>query len=127
MYVLIGISLTEINRWPFFLSLVLSSNELSSNQVEWYLKELPNLRDKRIAFPEYDYLNRPRRQDLNKKQIRFIETGSLYIFSYNNFLKTGNRLGGSIGYLEWPEEYSYEIDTIEDFRFVENLFIKLNK
>jgi len=84
------------------------------------------LNEKNIITPEYDYLNRPRRQDLKISDIRFVENGSLYIFSSEHFINFRNRLGGKIGYVKWPEEYSYEIDTPLDFIFIENLFNKLN-
>jgi len=84
------------------------------------------LNEKKIIIPEYDYLNRPRRQDLKISDIRFVENGSLYIFSSEHFINFGNRLGGKIGYVKWSEEYSYEIDTPTDFNFIENLFNELN-
>jgi CMP-N-acetylneuraminic acid synthetase len=34
-----------------------------------------------------------------------------------------NRLGGKIGYVEWPEEFSLEIDTPLDFDILEKLFL----
>ena len=80
--------------------------------------------DDSTAYAEYDYINRPRRQDLNRKDMRFMENGSLYIFTRENFEKTGNRLGGKIGYVEWPEEYSIEIDTITDLKIMERIFLK---
>jgi len=70
---------------------------------------------------QYDYLNRPRRQDLKKENIRFVENGSLYIFTYNHFKSMKNRLGGKIGYIEFDEKYSHEIDTALDFKFLEAL------
>jgi len=69
--------------------------------------------------PKYDYLNRPRRQDLNKNEISYIENGSLYIFSYDHFQKVKNRLGGKIGHIIFPEEYSMEIDTELDFKILQ--------
>ena len=59
--------------------------------------------------------------------MRLMENGSFYIFSYRHFERTGNRLGGKIGYVEWPEEYSLEIDTLQDFEIVEKLFRNYNK
>ena len=44
------------------------------------------------------------------------------VFTRKHFDKTGNRLGGKIGYVEWPEEYSLEIDTPLDFNMVEKIF-----
>ena len=46
------------------------------------------------------------------------------LFSLEHFLKTGNRLGGKIGYVEWPEKYLMEIDTLLDFNILENIFLK---
>ena len=84
------------------------------------------VKEDKTAYAEYDYLNRPRRQDLQPVDMRFIENGSLYIFTREHFEKTGNRLGGKIGYVEWPEDYSMEIDTEIDFQCVEKIFKSLN-
>jgi len=81
----------------------------------WSIDENDNINAK------YDYLNRPRRQDLKKENIRFVENGSLYIFTYNHFKSMKNRLGGKIGYIEFDEKYSHEIDTALDFKFLEAL------
>ena len=74
-----------------------------------------------IIKPEYDYKNRPRRQDIKKEDIRYVENGSLYIFSYDHFMKKKNRLGGRISHIIFKEKYSYEIDIHADFLFIENL------
>jgi len=84
------------------------------------------IKDDDTIHAEYDYLNRPRRQDISQKDIRFMEFGSLYIFTVKHFEKTGNRLGGKIGYVEWPEEYSLEIDSLLDFKFSEQIYNDLN-
>ena len=81
----------------------------------WSVDENDNINAK------YDYLNRPRRQDLERKNIRFVENGSLYIFTYDHFTSMKNRLGGKIGYIEFDEKYSHEIDTELDFKFLEAL------
>ena len=81
------------------------------------------VKDDQTTYAEYDYLNRPRRQDLKQEDIRYMENGSLYIFTRKHFDKMGNRLGGKIGYVEWPEEYSLEIDTHLDFDILEKLFL----
>ena len=83
------------------------------------------LRDDDTVYPEYDYLNRPRRQDISRENMRYIENGSIYIFSREHFEKTSNRLGGKIGYVEWPEDCSIEIDTIIDFNILEGLFLRM--
>ena len=85
------------------------------------------VKDDDTAYAEYDYLKRPRRQDLIRENMRFMENGSLYIFSRKHFEKTGNRLGGKIGYIEWPENCSIEIDTNTDFEILEKIFMDLNK
>jgi len=77
--------------------------------------------DKEFATAEYDFQNRPRRQDMKPEDIRYVENGSVYIFTSEHFQKTGNRLGGSIGYTIFPEEYSPEIDTEMDFLLLENV------
>ena len=80
----------------------------------------------KTVYAEYDYLNRPRRQDMKPEDMRFVENGSLYIFTREHFKKTENRLGGKIGYVEWPEDYGMEIDTEVDFQCVEKIFKSLN-
>jgi len=70
---------------------------------------------------EYDYLNRPCRQDILPEDIRYVENGSLYIFSTEHFKKAGNRLGGKIGYIVFDEQYSLEIDSENDFKILEEL------
>ena len=87
-----------------------------THRFYWRVKE------DQTAFAEYNYLNRPRRQDMKLDDIRYVENGSLYIFTRKHFDKTGNRLGGKIGYVEWPKEYSLEIDTPLDFNMVEKIF-----
>ena len=73
------------------------------------------------ALAEYDFLNRPRRQDMRSADIRHVENGSVYIFTRKHFQSTGNRLGGQIGYVLFPEEYGLEIDTELDFSLLESL------
>jgi CMP-N,N'-diacetyllegionaminic acid synthase len=77
------------------------------------------------TIAEYDYLNRPRRQDMKTEDIRYVENGSLYVFSRDNFEKTGNRLGGKIGHIIFDEEYSGEIDSEIDFMTLERIYTKL--
>ena len=72
-------------------------------------------KDGSSIIPNYNYKKRPRRQDLKIEDVSYIENGSLYIFTYNHFIKKHNRLGGKVGYTIFPEEYSGEIDTNLDF------------
>ncbi|MBC8456288.1 acylneuraminate cytidylyltransferase family protein [bacterium] len=73
------------------------------------------------ASASYDFLNRPRRQDISEDEIIWQENGSLYICTMENFRKTGNRLGGKIGLFEMPEECGGEIDTELDFQILEKI------
>ncbi|HDR03653.1 MAG TPA: acylneuraminate cytidylyltransferase family protein [Candidatus Marinimicrobia bacterium] len=76
------------------------------------------------AVAEYDFLHRPRRQDMKPEDIRYVENGSVYCFTRDHFLKTGNRLGGKIGHYIFPEEYAAEIDSFSDFLYLESLMQK---
>ena len=73
------------------------------------------------AHAEYDFIQRPRRQDMTREDIRYVENGSIYIFTRKHFEHIGNRLGGKIGYTIFPEAYSPEIDSLNDFLLLENL------
>jgi len=77
--------------------------------------------DGNIALPKYDFKNRPRRQDFRPSDIPYDENGSLYIFTRKHFEKTGNRLGGRIGYITFAEKYGYQIDSMDDFNHLESL------
>lgn len=77
------------------------------------------------AIAEYDFMNRPRRQDLKKENMKFVENGSLYIFTTDHFKSKGNRLGGKIGYVIFDEEYSYEIDSERDFEILEKIAVSI--
>jgi len=66
----------------------------------------------------YDYKNRPRRQDF---QGIIAENGACYINSVENILKDKCRLSGKIIAYELPAETAYEIDEESDWLIVENL------
>ena len=66
----------------------------------------------------YDYENRPRRQD---KEWEFIENGSIYITKKETLLSEKNRLGGKIILYEMPKWMSFEIDEQFDFELIEFL------
>ena len=66
----------------------------------------------------YDYLQRPRRQDFNGF---LVENGAFYITSRNRLLRTGNRLSGRIKAVIMPEESYIEIDDPKDWDIVEAL------
>ena len=72
-------------------------------------------------------MNRPRRQDMTEADIRYVENGSVYVFSLDHFNRTGNRLGGKIGYTIFPEEFSPEIDIPSDFNLLEEIAENLER
>lgn len=74
----------------------------------------------------YDYMNRPRRQDFKGM---LMENGAFYINKVGSVLLNGNRLGGKIGIYEMPEYTATEIDEPDDWIVLENLMRKhvLNK
>lgn len=66
-----------------------------------------------INSSNYDYKNRKRKQDLEKK---IIENGSFYLFKPEILKKESNRLGGKIGYSEMEFWKMFEIDNMNDLR-----------
>jgi CMP-N,N'-diacetyllegionaminic acid synthase len=62
----------------------------------------------------YDFLNRPRRQDIKSEDRWYRETGSIYITRSEILRKYKNRLGGRITMFEMSEDESFEIDTKTD-------------
>lgn len=79
----------------------------------WQSKENP--------VASYNYRKRPRRQDLDKEEQRYKETGSIYITKKDLLLREKNRLGGKIEMFATYQIESYEIDNEVDFMVVENL------
>jgi len=65
----------------------------------------------------YDYTNRPRRQDFDGL---LIENGAIYISNKETFIQSENRLGGNIGFLEMDEDSLTEIDEPNDFIIIED-------
>ncbi len=65
----------------------------------------------------YDYRNRPRRQDFDGV---FLENGALYISTIKAIRDSGNRLSGTIRISEMPEYSGIEIDEIDDWQLAES-------
>ena len=75
----------------------------------------------------YDVFNRPRRQDFEGL---LIENGAVYATTKKAFLQTKNRLSGSIGLVKMEETSLVEIDSMTDWKIVEELLasrLKKNK
>ena len=66
----------------------------------------------------YDYRHRPRRQDLNPQ---YMENGSIYIFKPWVLKELNNRLGGKISLFVMDEDQNWEIDSLQDFQYIEFL------
>ena len=66
----------------------------------------------------YDYLNRPRRQDFSGM---LIENGAVYAITKDVYKETGNRLGGKIGIVEMEEDTLIEIDEPSDWVTIEQI------
>ena len=69
-----------------------------------------------MAPINYDYTNRPRRQDWDGM---ILENGACYINSVENIIKDKNRLSGKITYYELPPETAFEIDEESDWIIIE--------
>lgn len=75
-----------------------------------------------VSVPiNYDYRNRKRRQDMNPQ---YMENGSIYIFKPWVLKELNNRLGGKISLFVMEEEQSHEIDSLQDFEYIEFLMSK---
>ena len=118
LIIIIGRSI-NFGYWTIFF---INNSLLSISSTHRFFWELND----EIAKPNYDFLNRPRRQDINKEKIKYIENGSVYMFSYDHFFKNNNRLGGKIGYYIFPEECAIEIDSMNEWITLEHI-AKLNK
>lgn len=79
--------------------------------------------DKEGNTINYDYRNRPRRQDFEGM---FMENGAFYINKIGNILKDKNRLSGQIGIYEMHESTAIEIDEPIDWKIVEVLLAEQN-
>tara|TARA_B100000686_G_C16713695_1_gene930704 strand:- start:294 stop:1001 length:708 start_codon:yes stop_codon:yes gene_type:complete len=70
---------------------------------------------KSFSSINYDFLNRPRRQDFEEQ---YVENGSFYIFTPKIIKKFKNQLGGKIGISLMDFWKSFEIDDMDDFKFI---------
>jgi CMP-N-acetylneuraminic acid synthetase len=69
----------------------------------------------------YDISDRPRRQDIIEEHL-YMENGSIYLTSVENFLKYKNRLTpDGIGHVFMDKNTLFEIDEPEDFNIIEKI------
>ncbi|KQC34136.1 cytidyltransferase [Nonlabens sp. YIK11] len=66
----------------------------------------------------YDVFNRPRRQDFEGL---LIENGACYVSSDTALRESGNRISGNIATIHMPEDSLTEIDSLTDWKIVEEL------
>lgn len=71
-----------------------------------------------VAPQNYDYMNRPRRQEFDGY---LVENGAFYITSKNDLMKSQNRMSGKICAVEMDEASYFEIDEPSDFIIIESL------
>lgn len=69
----------------------------------------------------YNFRNRPRRQDFEGQ---LMENGAFYINSIKNILENNNRLSGKISYHIMQEYTAFEIDEPNDWIIMEQLMYK---
>lgn len=68
----------------------------------------------------YPFQNRPRRQDMTPEQLRYRETGSLYLTRTEIYEKAHNRLGGRIELFVMDPVEGTDIDAPRDFALAED-------
>ena len=73
------------------------------------------------AIPQYDFKNRPRRQDFTSEDRVYRENGAIYITKRDILMNQHNRLGGKITLYIMPEHMSMEIDSEFDLWLAEEL------
>lgn len=71
----------------------------------------------------YDYKNRPRRQDWDGQ---LIENGAIYITKKDMLIKSQSRISGNILPFIMPEYTYYEIDEPSDWVILENIHKRIN-
>ena len=100
------------------------NNCLDKILIENYDSSLSVVRTHRFIWSEngepvnYDFLNRPRRQDFKGL---LVENGAVYTTKKESFTKVNNRISGNIGLVEMEEDTLVEIDTENDWLVVEQL------
>lgn len=67
------------------------------------------------AKAHWDWENRLRRQDMTEADLRYRETGSVYVTKTEIYERLNNRMGGDIGLFIMDDDEGIDIDTTFDF------------
>ena len=73
---------------------------------------------KKLLSLTYNYKKRVRSQ---KSEKLIIENGAIFIFKIKKFLKYKNRICGKFDYFVMEENKSFDIDTMQDLKIVQNI------
>lgn len=92
-------------------------------EIEDFFTWVIDKKSKRPKSSNYDYKNRKRRQDIEKK---YLENGSIYVFDPRMLLATKNRIHGNIGFHIMEKYKMFQIDTFDDIEICEEI-MKANK
>jgi N-acylneuraminate cytidylyltransferase len=76
-----------------------------------------------VVTAEWDYKNRPMRQEIAAEEFLWHDDGNVYITSVPLLLSERCRLGGKMSVYELTHAQSLQIDTEEDFKIIEG-FLK---
>ena len=82
---------------------------VNSHRFTWHADGTPK---------NYDIFNRPRRQDFEGL---LIENGACYVTTYSALRESKNRISGNIATITMPEDSLTEIDSLTDWKIVEEL------
>ncbi|MHA6513094.1 acylneuraminate cytidylyltransferase family protein [Tessaracoccus sp. Z1128] len=79
------------------------------------------------AVAHWEWEHRRRRQDMAPEQLRYRETGSLYVTRTEIYEQTHNRMGGRIGLFVMEEAEGIDIDGLHDVALAESLLSRLSE
>jgi len=102
-------------------------DKVINNECDSLLSVVPNhafLWNGKGESINYDYSNRPRRQDMADQ---YMENGAFYITRAGRFKTSQNRLGGKIGYYIMPAYSAIELDDEHDWLLAEAIMQQLKK
>jgi CMP-N,N'-diacetyllegionaminic acid synthase len=75
------------------------------------------------STPMYDIETRQRRQD---RAQTYVETGSMFVTTKQNLLRSKNRITGDVGFVEVPKWRAIDIDTLDDLEFARKIMLIKN-